>query len=107
MRTEFLTLTVLAGTGMFLTPSPAAIAALNTSGWTYPDNDPSPSQTYDFTFASGGMDATGTITVQNGVAFSGSVNVTGVPLEASPSSAISGVGMLLVTLGRQLRRKQA
>ena len=52
-------------------------------------------QTYDFTFTSGGMDATGTITVVGGVAQSGSINVTGIPIEADPSMLISASGALL------------
>ena len=70
-----------------------------TSGWTYPNNDPSPSQTFDFTFTSSGMAATGMITVQNGVAMSGSVNVTGVPLEAYLSTLISTGGSLIQDAG--------
>jgi PEP-CTERM motif len=55
---------------------------------------------YNFTFtSSGGMDATGTITVANGVgsvlAESGSINVTGVPIEASPSTLITVSAPLL------------
>lgn len=69
---------------MLLASSPTAMAAL---------------ETYDFTFASSGMDATGTITVDNGVAQSGSINVTGVPLEASPTTLISAAGSLLPANG--------
>jgi hypothetical protein len=74
------TLAVLAGTGMLLALSPAAIAGI---------------ETYDFTFTSGGMDATGTITVENGIAQSGSINVTGVPVEADPSTLLTASGSLL------------
>ncbi len=56
--------------------------------------------TYDFTFTSGGMDATGTISVLDGVAQSGSIiNVTGVPLEANSSTLISAAGSLLPASG--------
>ena len=81
MRTQLLTLVVLAGTGMLLASSPAAVAAV---------------QTYDFTFTGGsGMDATGTISVNNGIAQSGSINVTGVPLEATPTTLINASGALI------------
>ena len=82
--TYFLTLAVLAGVGVFLASAPAAVAGI---------------ETYDFTFTSSGMDATGTITIENGVAQSGSINVTGVPLEASPSTSISAAGSLLPASG--------
>jgi hypothetical protein len=56
--------------------------------------------TYNFTFTgSGGMDATGTISISNGVAQSGSINVTGVPVEASPLTLISAAGFLLPASG--------
>ena len=56
--------------------------------------------TYDFTFTgSGGMDATGTINILDGVAQSGSISVTGVPLEAPPSTLISTAGSLLPASG--------
>jgi len=86
---------MLSGVAALLASAATATAALDTPGWTYPNNDPSPSQTYDFTFAGGGMYATGMITVQNGVAMSGSVHVTGVPLEASQSTLISAGGSLI------------
>ncbi len=51
---------------------------------------------YNFTFtSSGGMDATGTITVGGGLAEIGSIDVTGVPVEASPSTLISVTAPLL------------
>ena len=57
-------------------------------------------QIYDFTFTGGGgMDATGTISISSGVAQSGSISVTGVPLEASPSTLISAAGSLLPASG--------
>jgi hypothetical protein len=80
-RTYFL---ALAGVGALLASAPGAVAAV---------------QTYDFTFTSGGMDATGMITVDNGVATSGSINVTGVPVEASPSTLITASGSLLPGTG--------
>jgi hypothetical protein len=47
-------------------------------------------QTYNFTFTGGGgMDATGTISIVGGVAQSGSINVTGVPLEAAPHTPLT------------------
>jgi hypothetical protein len=56
--------------------------------------------TYDFTFTgSGGMDATGTISILSGVAQSGSINVTGVPVEADPNTLISAAGSLLPASG--------
>ena len=59
-----------------------------------------PIQTYDFTFTGGnGMDATGTITIDNGVAESGTVNVTGVPVEADPSTLVTAPGSLLTAGG--------
>jgi hypothetical protein len=59
-----------------------------------------PIQTYNFTFTgSGGMDATGTISILDGVAQSGSINVTGIPLEASPSTLISAAAFLLPASG--------
>jgi hypothetical protein len=96
---KLVSLTVLVGTGMLVASSPTAFAALDTFGWTYANNDPSSPVTYDFTFASGGMNATGTITVENGVAQAGSINVTGVPLEASPSTLNSASGSLLPANG--------
>jgi hypothetical protein len=99
MSAKLLPLTVLVGTGMLLASSPTATAALDTHGWTYSNNDPSSPITYDFTFASSGMNATGTITVENGVAQVGSINVTGVPIEASPSTLISASGSLLAANG--------
>ena len=47
-------------------------------------------QIYTFTFTGGGgMDATGTIDIVSGVAQSGSINVTGVPLEAPPHTPLT------------------
>ncbi len=80
MRTKSLTFAVLAGAGMLLASSPAASAAL---------------ETYNFTFTSSGMDATGTITIDNGIAQSGSINVIGVPVEADPSMLLAAAGSLL------------
>jgi hypothetical protein len=53
---------------------------------------------YDFTFTSGGgMDATGTISVNpiTGLADSGSINVTGIPVEASPMTLLTATAPLL------------
>jgi hypothetical protein len=53
-------------------------------------------QTYSFTFTgNGGMDATGTVNIVGGVAVSGSIFVTGVPLEADPSMLVSASGNLV------------
>jgi len=52
-------------------------------------------QIYNFTFTSSGMDATGTIDVSGGVAQSGSINVTNVPLESDPSTLITAAGSLV------------
>ena len=52
-------------------------------------------QNYNFTFTSTGMNATGTITVVAGVAQLGSINVTDVPVEASPSTLLSASGSLV------------
>jgi len=47
-------------------------------------------QNYNFTFTGGGgMDATGTIDIVGGVAQSGSISVTGVPLEAPPYTPLT------------------
>ena len=56
---------------------------------------------YDFTFTSGGMDATGTISVNTitGMADSGSISVTGIPLEADPSMLVTASGLLLPASG--------
>ncbi len=59
-------------------------------------------QVYNFTFNGGGMNATGTIDIVSGVATSGSINVTGVPLEADPSMLTTASGDLL-TLGGDVR----
>lgn len=59
-------------------------------------------QIYNFTFLGGGMNATGTIDIVSGVATSGSINVTGVPLEANPSMFTTASGDLL-TLGGDVR----
>ncbi len=57
-------------------------------------------QIYTFSFiGSGGMDASGTLNIVGGVAVSGSINVTGVPLEASPSTLITAAGTLLPASG--------
>jgi hypothetical protein len=78
-----LKLAVLAGTGVFLAASPAAVA-----------------QVYNFSFVgAGGMDATGTITTAGGVATGGSIFVTGVPVEASPSTLVTASGDLLTAGG--------
>lgn len=100
MGTKIFALTALVGTGMLLASSPTATAALDNFGFTFPNNDPSPAQTYDFTFTSSGMDATGMITIQDGVAISGSINVTGIPIEhpgvGDPTAVtIAGVPLLL------------
>ena len=59
-------------------------------------------QNYDFTFTGGGgMDATGTINILGGVAQIGSINVTGVPLEADPNTLISAAGSLLPASGAE------
>lgn len=45
------------------------------------------------------MNATGTIDIVGGVAQSGSINVTGVPLEAAPNTLITVAGSLLPASG--------
>jgi hypothetical protein len=52
-------------------------------------------QVYNFNFISGGMNATGTIDIVGGVATSGSINVTGIPLEADPNTLVSAGGALI------------
>ncbi|HTQ30863.1 MAG TPA: PEP-CTERM sorting domain-containing protein [Opitutaceae bacterium] len=52
-------------------------------------------QIFNFTFTSSGMNATGMIDVVSGVAQSGTINVTGVPVEADPSMLITAAGSLL------------
>jgi PEP-CTERM motif len=59
-------------------------------------------QVYNFTFLGGSMTATGTIDIVGGVATSGSINVTGVPLEADPTMFTTASGALL-TLGGDVR----
>ncbi len=59
-------------------------------------------QIYNFTFLSGGMNATGTIDIVGGFATSGSINVTGVPLEGDPTMFTTASGDLL-TLGGDVR----
>jgi hypothetical protein len=57
-------------------------------------------QSYNFTFTgNGGMDASGTIDIVGGIAQSGSITVTGVPLEADPSTLITSSGSLLPASG--------
>lgn len=53
-------------------------------------------QIYDFTFTgNGGMNATGTITVSGGPALSGTIDATGVPIEADPSTLLELSGSLI------------
>jgi hypothetical protein len=59
-------------------------------------------QVYNFNFIGGGMNATGTIDIVGGVATGGSINVTGVPLEADPTMFTTASGDLL-TLGGDVR----
>ena len=83
--TCLLTLAILAGAGAYLVSAPVANAAI---------------QTYDFNFTGGdGVDASGTITVDNGVADGGTINVTGVPVEADPSMLVTASGSLLTAGG--------
>ena len=87
MKRQKLQFAVIATALALLASSPAAMAAL---------------ETYDFTFnSSGGMDASGTITIDSatGVAESGSINVTGVPVEADPSTLITAAGSLVQVPG--------
>ncbi|HEX3624807.1 MAG TPA: hypothetical protein VGN23_14925 [Verrucomicrobiae bacterium] len=83
--TSLLTLPVFAGAILLLAPTPRAVAAV---------------QFYDFTFTGNdGIDATGTIGIDGGVAVSGSITVTGVPLEATPSTLVTASGALLTPDG--------
>jgi hypothetical protein len=52
-------------------------------------------QTYDFTFTSSGLDATGSFSLLDGVATNGFINVTNVPVEADPSTLLSAAGLLI------------
>ena len=71
---------------MLLASAPAAVA-----------------QTYNFTFTgNNGINATGTLSMSGGFAQSGSINVTGVPIEATPSITTTAAGNLL-TLGGDVR----
>ena len=80
MKKLKITMAILAGTGMLLASSSAANAAVE----------------YNFTFTgNNGMDATGTIFVDSGVVQSGSINVTGAPVEANPSMLVNSSGVLL------------
>ena len=54
---------------------------------------------YTFAFISSGMNATGTIDIVGGVAQYGSINVTGVPLEAAPNTFVTAAGTLLPANG--------
>ncbi len=85
----------LAGCLALFSSAPAAFAAIEN----VPVQDPPvlPGiQTYDFDFTgSGGVQATGTITVDDGVAQTGSISVTGVPTEADPSILINAAGPLI------------
>lgn len=56
-------------------------------------------QTFNFIFTSSGMNATGTVDLLSGVAQSGTISVSGVPVEASPSTLISAAGNLLPGTG--------
>jgi hypothetical protein len=67
---------------MLLASAPAAVADI-----------------YNFMFTSSGMNATGTIDIVGGVAQSGSIYVTGVPLEANPSMFTTAAGDLLTAGG--------
>jgi hypothetical protein len=88
MKAKFLTMAVLTGAGLLLGSAPAAMAN---------------SETYDFVFTSGGMDATGTITVDSGVAEVGSISVTGIPIEhpvAGDTTPFTLTGIPLIPLSR-------
>jgi len=77
--TKFFSRTGSAAVLMLLASAPASVAS-----------------SYLFTFTgNNGMDATGTIDIQSGVAQSGSINVTGVPIYAPPYTLITASGSLL------------
>lgn len=64
------------------------------------------SQIYNFTFTgNSGIDASGTITIDNGaeVAESGSINVVNVPLEAPPNTPLTTASGYLLTAGGDVR----
>jgi hypothetical protein len=86
MKTTFLsTLAIATGAAVLITSTPAAVAAM---------------ETYDFTFTGNdGIDATGTIGIEDGAAVSGSIDVTGVPLEATPGTLVTASGFLLPANG--------
>jgi hypothetical protein len=61
-------------------------------------------QNYNFMFTGNdGIDATGTIDIVGGVAQSGSINVTGVPLEAFPYTPLTTAAGDLLTAGGDVR----
>lgn len=99
MKTHYiLKLVRLAGCLALLSRAPAALAAIDPV--TVQDPPVLPGiQTYDIDFSgNNGEQATGTITVDNGVAQSGSISA-GVPTEADPSILVNVAGPLIPDLG--------
>jgi hypothetical protein len=96
MKTHYISkLAILAGCLALLSQAPAALAALVPITVQDPPMLPG-IQTYDFEFSgSGGVQAAGTITVDNGVAQTGSISVTGVPTEANSTILINAAGPLI------------
>ncbi|HEY1791084.1 MAG TPA: hypothetical protein VGJ73_23245 [Verrucomicrobiae bacterium] len=89
----------LAGCLTLLSWAPAALAAIDPLTVQDPPLVPG-IQTYAFDFSGGdGVQAAGTITVDNGVAQSGSISVTGVPTEANSSILINAAGPLIPDSG--------
>lgn len=95
MKRQKLQFAVIATALALLASSPAAMAAL---------------ETYDFTFnSSGGMDASGTITIDSvaNVATSGSINVVNVPLESLPGTTTASGSLLALSAGSAISSSQS
>jgi hypothetical protein len=57
------------------------------------------SQSFTFDFTSAGMTAVGTFEVTDGVAMDGTINVSGVPIEATPGTFTTAAGTLIPGTG--------